>query len=85
MLRLWWPSPLYEARPYGALLIGIAAGLGALARALQLGEWRLAVGVAFVAGCIAMIYGGVVVQMRMEYRRRSRWYREQQRADRAAT
>ena len=28
MLRLWWPSPLYEARPYGALLIGIAAGLG---------------------------------------------------------
>ncbi len=81
MTRYWWPGPLYEARPYGALALGVTAVFAALARALAQGEWQLAAGVAFIAGCAVTIYGGVVLQMRIEYRRRSRWRREQQRQE----
>jgi len=77
MRRIWWPEPLYEARPYGALTIGLLAGVLALARALAVGYWEELYTVAFVAGCAVMIYGAVVLQMRFDYRRRSRWNREQ--------
>jgi len=76
MRRIWWPEPLYEARPYGALTIGLLGGVVALARALAVGYWENLYTLAFVAGCAVMIYGGVVLQMRYDYRRRSRWNRE---------
>jgi len=76
MRRIWWPEPLYEARPYGALTIGLLGGVVALARALAVGYWEVLYTLAFVTGCAVMIYGAVVLQMRYDYRRRSRWNRE---------
>jgi hypothetical protein len=79
MRRIWWPEPLYEARPYGALTVGLLAGAVALARALAVGYWEDFDTLAFVAGCAVMIYGAVVLQMRYDYRRRSRWKRQKDR------
>lgn len=76
MRRIWWRESLYEARPYGALTLGLLTGILALARALAIGYWEDPLTLAFVAGCGVMIYGAVVLQMRYEYRRRSRWNRE---------
>lgn len=76
MRRLWWPEPLYEARPYGALTLGLLAGAVAVARSIAEGDWAPAFLAALVAGCAVMVYGGVVLLMRYEYRRRSRWSRE---------
>lgn len=76
MRRFWWPEPLYEARPYGALTLGLLAGALSLARSIAVGNWQPAFVVALVAGCAVMAYGGVILQMRYQYRRRSRWNRE---------
>ena len=76
MRRFWWPEPLYEARPYGALTLGLLAGSVAVARSVAIGDWDRPFAVALVLGCAAMAYGGSVVKMRYDYRRRSRWHRE---------
>jgi hypothetical protein len=76
MRKHWWPEPVYEAKPYGAMSLGLLAGVVALARSLAVGLWESPYTAIFVLGCAVMIYGGVVLQMRYEYRRRSRWNRE---------
>jgi hypothetical protein len=76
MRRFWWPEPLYEARPYGALTLGLLAGSVAVARSLALGDWDLPFVAALVLGAAVMVYGAAVVGMRYAYRRRSRWHQE---------
>ena len=79
MRRRWWPEPLYEARPYGALTLGLLAGAIALARSIAVDSWEPPFLAAMVLGCGVMVYGGVVLQLRYGYRRRSRWDRERRR------
>ncbi len=76
MRKLWWPEPLYEARPYGALTLGLLAGVLSMTHYLAVDSWDLPFVAAFVLGGAVMIYGGVVLQVRHAYRRRSRWHRE---------
>lgn len=76
MRRFWWPEPLYEARPYGALMLGLMAGALSLARSIAVDSWQPAFIVVLLAGGAVMAYGAVVLQMRYRYRRRSRWNRE---------
>jgi hypothetical protein len=76
MRRFWWPEPLYEARPYGALTLGLLAGVISLARSIAIGSWELPFLAVLALGGVVMIYGGVVLQMRYGYRRRSRWNQE---------
>lgn len=75
MRRFWWPEPLYEARPYGAMTLGLLAGAVAAARSVAVGHWELPFVAALLAGCAAMAYAGVVLRLRYAYRRRSRWHR----------
>jgi hypothetical protein len=79
MRRFWWPEPVYEARPYGALTLGLLAGAIALARSIAVGSWERPFLAALMLGCGVMVYGGVVLQMRYSYRRRSRWNKERRR------
>ena len=76
MRRFWWPEPLYEARPYGAMTIGLLVGALAVARSVALGHWDLPFVAALLAGCGAMAYAAVVLKLRHAYRSRSRWQRE---------
>jgi hypothetical protein len=76
MRRLWWPEPLYEARPYGALTLGLLAGSVPAVNWVAEGNWNLPLVLAFILGCAFMAYGVVIVRVRYAYRRRSRWQRE---------
>jgi hypothetical protein len=76
MRKFWWPEPLYEARPYGALTLGLLAGVISLARSVAVGSWEPPFLLTLAVGAAVMVYGGVVLQMRYGYRRRSRWNQE---------
>ncbi len=76
MRKFWWPEAVYEAKPYGALTLGLMAGVVALARSLAIGNWDGAFATFLILGVVVVVYGGVILQMRYEYRRRSRWNRE---------
>ncbi len=76
MRRLWWPEPLYEIKPFGALTLGLLAGAVATARSLAIGSWEVPFALAAVAGLAVMAYGVAVLVMRYRHRRSSRWNRE---------
>lgn len=77
MKRAWWPSRVYEARPWIAIAIGLAlAGLAFQASMGAQGAWTFGAAIAFLTGCGLVVYGGVVLQIRRDYRKRSKWYRE---------
>lgn len=76
MRRVWWPEPLYEIKPFGALTLGLLAGAVAAVRSFAVGSWQPPFAAAAVAGVAVMAYGAAVLVMRYRYRRRSRWHRE---------
>ncbi len=76
MRKLWWPEPLYEMKPYGALMIGLLAALVGTAGGWAERAWDggFAAALLFALACIA--YAAAVLGMRYRYRSRSRWNRE---------
>ena len=69
--RIRWPASLYEARPIAAIVIGGSAALAALVHALSLGEESVLACAALGAGCLLVLYGGMVKQLRNEHRKRA--------------
>ncbi len=76
MRRVWWPEPLYEVKPFGALTLGVLAAAVAAARSLAVGSWEAPFAWTAAAGAGVIIYGIAVLVMRYRHRRRSRWNRE---------
>lgn len=76
MPKRWWRESFYELRPFLALPGGLLLALLALARAWAIEHWEVPVMVLAGLGCGVFIYGAAVLQMRGEYRRRSRWHQE---------
>ena len=76
MPKRWWPESFYEARPFAAIALGLLAALLAMARAWSIEHWEVPAMLLAGAGCGVFIYGAAVLQMRGDYRRRSRWHRE---------
>lgn len=79
MQKIWWPEPLYEVRPWGALALGGVGGLFAAVHAWARADWDLLFVAGVLAGLLLFAYGAVVLHLRFDYRRRSRWYRERRR------
>lgn len=72
----WEDTRRYRARPYLAFWVGFAALLTGLGLALVSGhweDWQLGL---VALGLALLLYGAIVLQMRREYRRESKWYRE---------
>jgi hypothetical protein len=73
-MKHWWPEHVYQSKPYVALGLGAALVLGSVVVSIMRGDWglwALACGV----GCALLIYGAIVLQLRREYRQRSKWAR----------
>lgn len=76
MRRLWWPEPLYEMKPYGALALGGLAALIGAARTWATQDWDVILAVALLFAGVSIAYSAAILRMRYQHRRRSRWNRE---------
>lgn len=75
MKKTWWPTRVYEARPWIAIAAGTLLATSA-AHGHARGEWTFLGALVFLSGCGLVVYGAVVLQIRRDYRKRSKWYRE---------
>jgi len=78
-MRSWTPQTLYEAKPWS--LIRAVLTLGATAWSLEQwslvqGYWTVWRGLMLFAGAALAIIGGAVLQLRQDYRARSKRRRE---------
>lgn len=73
MRKFWWPEPLYEMKPYGALAFGVLATLIGAAGCWATQTWDGAFGAALLVALASFAYSATVLRMRYAYRRRSRW------------
>jgi hypothetical protein len=75
-MRRWTPKTLYESKPWVLILAGTALASGATIWSIAVGDWSVWRGLSMFAGAALAIVGGVVLQMRQDYRARSKLRRE---------
>jgi uncharacterized membrane protein YhhN len=72
----WTPQTLYDAKPWVFIIVGAALAIGMTAWSLAVGYWTVVRGLSMFAGAALAIVGGITLQMRQDYRARSKWRRE---------
>jgi hypothetical protein len=75
-MRPWTPRTLYEAKPWVMIVAGVLLAAGATVWSIIEGYWTVFSCLSMLAGAALAIIGGVVLQMRQDYRARSKWRRE---------
>lgn len=75
MKKIWWPPWAYETRPWAALALAALGGAGALVVSIYQGSWGIPAMLVFGMASALAIYGGIVLQLRREYRESSKWVR----------
>ena len=71
----WETTARYGLRPLLSFWVGLAALVTGLGWALATGNWEDWQWALLVLGVALLVYGAVVLQMRREYRRDSKWRR----------
>lgn len=74
MKKHWWPPRLYELKARGALGVGLVCILGGFGWSLQTGHWTALT--TLLVGVVLGICSAIILQMRREYRERSKWSRQ---------
>lgn len=72
----WTPQRLYDAKPWVFVGVGAALAIGMMLWSLDAGLWTLWRSVLCLGGAALAIVGGATLQMRQDYRARSKWRRE---------
>jgi hypothetical protein len=72
----WTPKTLYDAKPWVFIVLGSVLSIGATVWSLSMGYWTVWRGLAMFAGAALAVVGGIVLQLRQDYRARSKWRRE---------
>jgi hypothetical protein len=75
-MRAWTPQSLYEAKPWALIGVGTLLAVGMMLWSLSAGYWTVWRGLSMFAGAALAIIGGITLQMRQDYRARSKWRRE---------
>jgi hypothetical protein len=75
-MRSWTPQTLYDAKPWAMIGMGAVLAIGATVWSLASGYWTVWRGLLMFAGAALAIIGGATLQMRQDYRARSKWRRE---------
>lgn len=78
-MRIWTPNSLYEAKPWVLIAIGATALIGMTAWSLLDGLWTAWRSLSCVGGAGLAVAGGAMLQLRRDYRSRSKWSRERRR------
>ncbi len=74
-MRPWTPQTLYDAKPWILVAIGVVLAVGSVMWSLSAGLWSVWRGLLCFAGAALAIVGGATLQMRQDYRARSKWRR----------
>jgi hypothetical protein len=78
-MRSWTPQTLYDAKPWAFITLGVALGVGMMAWSLAAGLWTVWRGLLCFGGGALAIVGGATLQLRQDYRARSKWRRASRR------
>jgi hypothetical protein len=78
-MRSWTPKSLYDAKPWAFMGLGAVLALGMAGWSLSVGYWTWWRGLSLAIGAALGIIGGATLQMRQDYRARSKWRRETRR------
>jgi hypothetical protein len=69
------PQTLYDAKPWAFIGLGVALGVGMTVWSLAAGLWTVWRGLLCFGGAALAIVGGATLQLRQDYRARSKWRR----------
>ncbi len=72
----WTPQTLYDVKPWVFMGLGAILGIGMMLWSLADGQWTLWRGLLCLGGVALAIVGGATLQMRQEYRAKSKWRRD---------
>jgi hypothetical protein len=75
-MRAWTPQTLYEAKPRVFIGIGVILAIGSMLWSLWAGLWTVWRGLLCFGGAALAIVGGATLQLRQDYRARSKWRRD---------
>ncbi len=75
-MRSWTPQRLYEAKPWVFVSVGGLLAVGMMVWSLIEGLWTLWRSLLCLGGMALAIVGGATLQLRQDYRARSKWRRE---------
>ncbi len=75
-MRSWTPQTLYDAKPWALIGMGALLTVGMMLWSLSAGLWTVWRGLLCFAGAALAIVGGATLQMRQDYRAKSKWRRE---------
>ncbi len=75
-MRSWTPQTLYDAKPWALIGIGALFGVGMMLWSMSAGSWNVWRGLFCLVGAALAIVGGATLQMRQDYRAKSKWQRD---------
>jgi hypothetical protein len=78
-MKSWTPKTLYDAKPWVFVVVGAALAIGMMAWSIAAGYWLIWRSLLCLGGVALAIVGGVTLQLRQDYRARSKWRRETRR------
>jgi hypothetical protein len=75
-MRSWTPRGIYETKPWAFVVIGVILAVGTMVWSLAAGLWTVWRSLLCFAGAALSIVGGATLQLRQDYRARSKWRRK---------
>jgi protein-S-isoprenylcysteine O-methyltransferase Ste14 len=75
-MRVWTPQAIYETKPWVFMVVGALLAVGTMGWSLAAGLWTVWRSLLCFGGAALVIVGGVTLQLRQDYRARSKWRRK---------
>ncbi|HWJ34447.1 MAG TPA: hypothetical protein VNR70_04230 [Steroidobacteraceae bacterium] len=75
-MRDWTPQRVYEAKPWVFVSVGTVLAIGMMLWSLSAGLWTVWRSLLCFGGAALAIVGGATLQLRQDYRARSKWRRK---------
>jgi hypothetical protein len=74
-MKAWTPRAIYETKPWVFVVSGVALAAGSMGWSLWAGSWTVWRGLVCFGGAALAVVGGATLQLRQDYRARSKWRR----------
>ena len=75
-MRSWIPQSVYEAKPWAFISLGALLAVGMMLWSLSAGLWTVWRSFFCFLGAGLAIAGGATLQLRQDYRAKSKWRRD---------